>query len=443
MRDAYETTYANVHRGVHCAEPAGDRALRGRPRRRSRASSMLASVDEIVFMRGATEAINLVAASLGQRYLSAGDEVVISHMEHHSNIVPWQMLRDAHGIVLKVVPIDDDGEPRLRRLRAPCSAPRTKLVAVTHVSNALGTVNPVAEIVGDAHAAGALVLIDGSQAVPHHPVDVQALDADFYVLLRPQALRPDRHRRALRQGASCSTDMPPYQGGGEMIASVTFDETRLQEAAAPLRGRHAADRRGDRAWRRHRLPERASGLRTHRRPRARAARLRDARLERDPGPAHHRHRAGKGGDRFVRHGWRASARHRHHPRSGRGRRPRRTSLRAAGDGALRRAGDGARVVRALQHRRRGRRPGRRPCKWYGRFSADDRPARALSGGDPRSRPPAAQLPADRTIRELPGPRPQPDVRRYADGVPDARRDEASPTWPSRARAAPSRWPRPR
>lgn len=226
MRDAYETSYANVHRGLHAlSQRATDRfeASRDTIARFLNARG----ADEIVFVRGATEAINLVAASLGQRYLAAGDEVLISHMEHHANIVPWQMLREARGIVLKVVPIGDDGSLDFEAYRAMLG-PRTKLVAMTHVSNALGTVNPVAAIVREAHRAGALALIDGCQAVPHYPVDVQAIGADFYCLSSHKLYGPTSVG-VLYGRREVLADMPPYQGGGEMIASVTFAETRFKK----------------------------------------------------------------------------------------------------------------------------------------------------------------------------------------------------------------------
>jgi cysteine desulfurase/selenocysteine lyase len=225
IRTVYETTYANVHRGVHTLSQRATAAFeeaRGKIARFLNARS----ADEIVFVRGATEAINLVASSLGHRYLAAGDEVVISAMEHHANIVPWQMLRDAKGIVLRVAPIDDDGALMFDAYRA-LLGPRTKLVAMTHVSNALGTVNPVAEIVREAHRVGALVLIDGCQAVPHYPVDVQRLGADFYALSSHKLYGPTSVG-VLWGRSEVLAEMPPYQGGGEMIASVTFEKTTFK-----------------------------------------------------------------------------------------------------------------------------------------------------------------------------------------------------------------------
>ena len=259
----YEAEYANVHRGVYWLSA---RATQGYEGARETVARFLNARDaaEIIFTRNATAAINLVAYSLGAGYLKAGDEVVISWLEHHSNIVPWQILRDRLGIVLKVVPINDAGEFLLEEYERLLSS-RTKLVAVTHTSNALGTITPITDIIRLAHAAGARVLIDGSQAAPHRQVDVQALDCDFYRLHRPQGLRSDRHRRALRQGRSAEA-MPPFEGGGDMIRHRHLREDGVRGHPEPLRGRHAADRRGDRAGRRHRLCHRARDS-TDRRPR--------------------------------------------------------------------------------------------------------------------------------------------------------------------------------
>jgi cysteine desulfurase/selenocysteine lyase len=187
--------------------------------------------EEIIFVRGTTEAINLVAQSWGRPRLRPGDEIVISHLEHHSNIVPWQILCEQTGAVLRVVPINDAGELLMDDYRRMLG-PRTRLVAMAHVSNALGTVLPVGEIIDLAHAAGALVLIDGAQAVAHLAVDVQALDCDFYALSAHKAFGPSAvgvlyGRRELLE------ELPPYQGGGDMISSVSFEKTTY--AALPHR----------------------------------------------------------------------------------------------------------------------------------------------------------------------------------------------------------------
>ena len=222
-----ESDYANVHRGVHeLSVRATDahEAARERVRRFLNAER----AEEIIFTHVGTEGFNLVASSLGRGgLLKQGDEVVITALEHHANIVPWQLLRDQIGIVLRIVPVTPQGEVRLEDVKAALS-PRTKLVAVAHVSNALGTVLPVAEIIELAHKQGAWALIDGCQAVQHMPIDVRALDADFYIftghkLYGPTGIGVIYGKYALLE------KMPPYQGGGDMIASVTFEKTTYKE----------------------------------------------------------------------------------------------------------------------------------------------------------------------------------------------------------------------
>jgi len=218
----YSAENANIHRGVHTlsveATDAYD-AARERVRRFLNASD----AREIVFVRGATEAINLVARSFGTARIAAGDEVVISEMEHHSNIVPWQLICEERGARLRVVPITDAGELRLDTL-AQMLGPRTRIVSVTHVSNALGTVNPIAEIVRLAHARDIPVLIDGAQAVAHMPVDVQALGCDFYAFSGHKVFGPTGIGVLYGRLPQLEA-MPPYQGGGDMIRSVTFERT--------------------------------------------------------------------------------------------------------------------------------------------------------------------------------------------------------------------------
>ncbi len=223
MRRCYEEEYANVHRGVYWL---GARATERFEAARETARRFLNAREqrEIVFTRSTTEAINLVAASYGAR-LGAGDEVVLSVIEHHSNIVPWQLLRERTGAVLRVVPVDDAGEFLLEEYRK-LLGPRTKMVAVTHVSNAIGTVLPVADIVRLAHAAGAATLIDGSQAAPHQKVDVQAIGCDFYVFTGHKVYGPTGIG-VLYGKADLLESMPPYQGGGEMIRSVSFEKTEF------------------------------------------------------------------------------------------------------------------------------------------------------------------------------------------------------------------------
>ena len=225
-RHIYEAEYANVHRGVYWLSQRATEAFEG-AREKVRQLLNARETREIVFVRGATEAINLVAQSYGRCFLSAGDEVLITHMEHHSNIVPWQMLRDEKAIVLRVAPIDDAGELDLDAF-ARLIGPRTKLIAVTHVANALGTVIPVGEVIRLAKARGIPVLIDGSQAIPHQAVDVQALDCDFYVFSGHKLYGPTGIG-ALYGKARLLQAMPPWQGGGDMIRSVTFERTEYNE----------------------------------------------------------------------------------------------------------------------------------------------------------------------------------------------------------------------
>ena len=218
----YTESNANIHRGVHylseTATQAHEAARATMPRFFNAREAR-----EVIFTRNATEGINLVAQTFGRTQVGEGDEIVITGMEHHSNIVPWQMLREQTGATLRVAPITDDGElewDELERLVGP----RTKLVAVVHLSNSLGTVNPVRRVVELAHAHGAAVLIDGAQAAYHFPVDVQALDCDFYVATGHKLYGPTGigvlYGKAERLEA-----MPPYQGGGDMISSVTFEKT--------------------------------------------------------------------------------------------------------------------------------------------------------------------------------------------------------------------------
>jgi len=230
MSEVYETIYANVHRGVHYLSQRSTDSYEGA---REKVASFVnaATSDEIVFARGTTDAINLVADSFGRAFLEPGDEVVISHMEHHSNIVPWQLLRDRAGIVLKVIPIDDSGNLMMEAYQE-LLGPRTKLVAVTHVANSIGTVVPVKEVVRLAHAVGAKVLVDGAQAVPHRRVDMAALDCDFYTFSSHKVFGPSGVG-VLYGRAELLEAMPPYQGGGEMIASVTFEKSEFK--AAPHR----------------------------------------------------------------------------------------------------------------------------------------------------------------------------------------------------------------
>jgi len=218
----YETEYANVHRGVHYLSQKATDAMEA-ARERLRSFINAAKVQEVIFVRGATEGINLVASSWGRANLKEGDEIILSEMEHHSNIVPWQIVAGQTGAKLRVVPIDETGTLRMDEYEKLFS-PRTKIVAMTHVSNALGTVVPIAEVIRIAHGHGVPVLVDGCQAAPHMAVDVQALDADFYVFSGHKIYGPGGI--GVLYGKEALLDaMPPYQGGGEMIDTVTFAES--------------------------------------------------------------------------------------------------------------------------------------------------------------------------------------------------------------------------
>lgn len=224
--DALEHYYthdnANVHRAVHLLS---ERATRAYEDARVKVQHFLHAAEsrEIIFTKSTTDAINLVAQSYGRRHVGAGDEVILSHLEHHSNIVPWQLLCEEKGATLRVVPLNDRGEFRLDEYEK-LLGPRTKLVAVSHVSNALGSVNPVRRIIELAHRRGVPVLIDGAQAVSHMPVDVQELDCDFYALSGHKMYGPTGIG-VLYGKAALLEAMPPYQGGGDMISSVTFAKT--------------------------------------------------------------------------------------------------------------------------------------------------------------------------------------------------------------------------
>lgn len=233
----YEEAYGTVHRAVYTLSLEST-ALYGGVRRQVKQFLNAAYEEEIIFTKGTTESINLVAASFGKAFLKAGDEVIISEMEHHSNIVPWQLICEEKGAILKVIPVTDLGELDLEAYKSLLSS-RTKMVAVGHVSNALGTINPVKEIVDLAHKKGAKVLIDGAQSAAHMATNVQELDADFFTFSGHKVFGPTGvgvlyGKKALLE------EMPPYQGGGDMIARVSFDKTTYQglplkfEAGTPM-----------------------------------------------------------------------------------------------------------------------------------------------------------------------------------------------------------------
>jgi|TARA_B110000495_G_C23029915_1_gene613050 cysteine desulfurase/selenocysteine lyase len=224
--DAINTYYkdynSNIHRGVHHLSQVATTAYE-EAREKLRGFINAPKLEEVIFTKGTTESINIVASCFGRNSLNKGDEVIISSMEHHSNIVPWQMICDEREAVLKVIPINNNGELLMEEYKKMLSD-KTKLVAVIHISNTLGTINPVKEIVDLAHQKGALVLLDGAQAVPHIKVDVQDLDCDFYAFSGHKMFGPTGVG-ILYGKSEYLNDMPPYQGGGDMIKEVTFEKT--------------------------------------------------------------------------------------------------------------------------------------------------------------------------------------------------------------------------
>jgi len=226
LNDYYLHLNSNIHRGVHYLSQQATNEFE-RAREVVRQYIHAATTQEVIFTRGATESINLVAASFGRTYLQPGDEVIVSEMEHHSNIVPWQLACEAHGAKLKVLPFNAQGELIISELEALITE-RTKIVAVAHVSNSLGTVNPIAEIIRIAHQHDVPVLIDGAQAVAHCPVDVQALDCDFYCFSGHKMYAP-MGIGVMYGKTQWLNEMQPYQGGGEMIKDVTFEKTTYNE----------------------------------------------------------------------------------------------------------------------------------------------------------------------------------------------------------------------
>jgi len=222
MKRVYESEYANVHRGAYYLSERATALYEGS---RDKVRDFLNARDrkEIVYTRNATEAINLVAFSYGRKFLKPGDEIIISEMEHHSNIVPWQLLRDEKDLTLKIAPVSDDGEFLLDEFKSLLTD-RTKIVAITHTSNVLGTVTPAKEIIRLAHDAGAKVLLDGAQAAVHMPIDVQDLDVDFYAITGHKLYGPSGIG-VLYAKEELLDAMPPFMGGGDMISTVSFEKS--------------------------------------------------------------------------------------------------------------------------------------------------------------------------------------------------------------------------
>lgn len=226
IEEGYYNTNANIHRGVHYLSHAATEAHEN-ARQKVQHFINAPKSEEVIFTRGTTEAINLIVSTFGDKFLNPGDEVILTEMEHHANIVPWQMLRDRKGIVIKVVPMNEKQELDLDAYHK-LFTDKTKFVSVTHVSNVLGTVNPVKEMIAFAHQRDIPVLIDGAQSVPHIKVDVQDLDADFFVFSAHKIYGPTGIG-VLYGKEKWLNAMPPYQGGGEMIAHVSFDKTTYNE----------------------------------------------------------------------------------------------------------------------------------------------------------------------------------------------------------------------
>ena len=290
MTEAYKSEYANVHRGLHYLANAATEAYEGG---RAKVAKFLNAgrTEEIIFTRNATEAINLVASSWGEPNIKAGDEIVISIMEHHSNIVPWHFLRERHGAVIKWAPVDDEGNFLIEEFEKLLTD-RTKLVAITQMSNALGTIVPVKDVVKLAHARGIPVLVDGSQAAVHLAVDVQDIDCDFYVFTGHKLYGPTgigvlyaKHEHLVA--------MRPFNGGGEMIREVARDWVTYGDPAAQVRGGYAGDRGIDRAGRCDRLRQ-FDRQGADRRPRTRPSDLCSRAPARNQLAAPDRHRARQG-----------------------------------------------------------------------------------------------------------------------------------------------------
>ncbi|MGY4370318.1 SufS family cysteine desulfurase [Bradyrhizobium sp. LB1.3] len=290
MTQAYTSEYANVHRGLHYLANAATEAYEGG---RTKVAQFINAprTEEVIFTRNATEAINLVASSWGGPNIKEGDEIVISIMEHHSNIVPWHFLRERHGAVIKWAPVDDEGNFLIDEFEKLLTA-KTKLVAITQMSNALGTIVPVKEVVKIAHARGIPVLVDGSQGAVHLPVDVQDIGCDFYVFTGHKVYGPTGIG-VLWTKYDHLVAMRPFNGGGEMIREVSRDVVTYGDPPHEIRGRHARDRRGRRTWYRHRLRQ-FDRQGAHRRARARSRHLRPGEAARDQLAAADRHRARQG-----------------------------------------------------------------------------------------------------------------------------------------------------
>ncbi len=340
LEQAYTTQYANVHRGLHYLANEATEAYEG-AREKVAAFLNAGRKEEIIFTRNATEAINLVAYTFGRERIKPGDEIVLSIMEHHSNIVPWHFLRERQGAVIKWAPVDDEGYFLVDEFEKLLT-PRTKMVAITHMSNMLGTLVPVKEVTRIAHAHGIPVLVDGAQGAVHADVDVQDIDCDFYAFTGHKLYGPTGIG-VLYGKYDHLAAMPPFNGGGEMIREVSEDRITYGDPPLQVRGRYAADRAGDRARRRARLCRvRRQGADPQPRNGPHALRPRPA--AGNQFAPHLRHHKRQGADRLLRDQGCASSRrgddHRSLGRCG----PRRHPLRDAASCPLRRDRKLPRVV---------------------------------------------------------------------------------------------------
>ena len=340
--------HSNIHRGVHYLSQHATTAYEA-AREKVKRFINAPSAKECIFVRGTTEGVNLVAYSYGRKFIGEGDEIIVSQMEHHANIIPWQVLAEEKGAKLRVIPMNERGELIIEEYENMLNE-RTQIVAVAHVSNSLGTVNPVKEMIATAHKFGVPVCVDGAQAVPHFPVDVQDLDADFYTFSGHKMFAPTGSG-VLFGKKEFLDKMPPYQTGGGMIRTVSFEKTTYApipekfEAGTPAIAAgiglgaaidylNSIDFEAAAKYE-HELLEYAT-----------------EKLSAIEGVKHHRHGEGKSVGVVVHHRKRPPARHRHDFRPIGNRHPRRTPLRPTRDAILRRSRDGSRFVRFLQHARR-------------------------------------------------------------------------------------------
>ena len=395
LQQAYTSQYANVHRGLHYLANEATEAYEGA---REKVATFLNAgrKEEIVFTRNATEAINLVAYTFGRERIQPGDEIVLSIMEHHSNIVPWHFLRERQGAVIKWAPVDEEGHFLIDEFEK-LIGPRTKLVAITHMSNMLGTLVPVKEVTRIAHAHGVPVLIDGAQAAVHLDVDVRDIDCDFYAFTGHKLYGPTGIGVLYGKYAHLAA-MPPFNGGGEMIREVFEDRVTYGEPPHRFEAGTPLDRAGDRARCRARLC-RLGRQGAHPQPRIRPRALHPRPAARDQFRAYPRYHAGQGADRLLRAQGCASARRCDDHRSRRGRGARRHPLRHAASGALRADRLLPGVLRDVQHPGRGRlsRAGAAQSPGFLRMTDEPNPdAAGAAAADTAERPSA--IPADEMAR---------------------------------------------